>query len=309
MQRRNGFFCIQPLTSSCRFTSNIEFFIQIYPAQLKWAKIAKMFYFFLAIILVYEVGDHLCKVFYICLYRPFSINISVLHQTLLCDWLNILTSRICFRVYLLFCFLFRPSSLFTRSSSSPASRTSFQPLPCLWSWSPGEHLTLCASDDFQTILMNVCYFFQSWELLSVSALGSFLLWNCRWSSWTFSSATPWSSAQTRWKVQSYHRNQGDCKAVRKITDFLFSPAGSWSLWQFARALFWTWLNLHWPRFSFSSPLKTPPKDLSAQSFSSPRVWFFPHFFHLLSRSRLSLPLVKTSQDWSSNRDDGQGVQF
>ena len=158
MQRRNGFFCIQPLTSSCRFTSNIEFFIQIYPAQLKWAKIAKMFYFFLAIILVYEVGDHLYKVFHICLYRPFSINISLLHQTLLCDWLNILTVSvyICF-----FCFLFRLSSSFTRSSSSPASRTSFQPLPCLWSWSPGEHLTLCASDDFQTILMNVCYFFQS----------------------------------------------------------------------------------------------------------------------------------------------------
>ena len=172
MQRRNGFFCIQPLTSSCRFTSNIEFFIQIYPAQLKWAKIAKMFYFFLAIILVYEVGDHLYKVFHICLYRPFSINISLLHQTLLCDWLNILTSRICFRVYLLFCFLFRPSSLFTRSSSSPASRTSFQPLPCLSSWSPGYILHFVRLVIFKNSWwmfvtfynLETCYLFQPWDL-------------------------------------------------------------------------------------------------------------------------------------------------
>ena len=198
--------------------------------QLKWAKIAKMFYFFLAIVLVYEVSCH-CYFFnllHLFFFHFPNLYFNISCNNSLCDRLNFSTYRVCFsafaavHIYLLHMIYAFCAGHFLRLHSTAVFMLQGHHSGHPYVYCHGHQVNIVihfrmlllmilkyfdeleSSLDWMCLIFNLCISFANLEIdyLNISALGSFLHWNFKWYSWTFSSATPWSNALPRWMKRS-----------------------------------------------------------------------------------------------------------
>ena len=143
--------------------------------------------------------------------------------------------------------------------------------------------------------------------LFVSAWVYFLFWSSKWSSWTFSCATQWSNVQARFSpLYSQIRSRNKCSSDLLEDDHRDNcwhpPLGDRSTHP--------GLDISSPsngRSHKEIPLLTASIHIRFQKDEKTILW--SHSLYSLSQPRngLSIPPLKTAQDWSPNYHDGQGA--